>query len=947
VACAAETQVRLSQCNRPEGCPKTQSFSVLDFGSVGIGGAFTLGLDRVSANGGPLLFEANIQAAEITTTYRVLSFGALGATGVAAGGGAGPGATPTPLEIIIDPSSEGSTRALDEAGLERIDAVSADDLPAQTRLDSRATYTGTNSGLIEAADLAESIAFDLFFVSIKAIAPSADGGYVYIVGDDALAVMKRNAGDGSLTMIQVLRNGTSSGGMLVDGLADAESIAVSPDGGHVYTTSDKDRAVGIFERDSSTGMLTFLEVLRGSFFATSVTDIVLSSEATGGYAYVGTVGGIAVFRRDPATGSLMFLETERLVSTARALALSPDERNLYAVNCVTTCLPQNPGELAVLSRLADGRLDPLETETEGVAGVGGLSLPEGVIVSPDGKDVYVASAGDDTVAWFRREADGRVMFKSVLTDSFSGTPRSLAVSLDGTRVYVATQGVFFGVFNRLADGSLDLLQEKRGGLNGGGSVALSPDGSQIYVAGSTDTAMAVFTPDAAGVTFTQAARAFFLRRVGLDGAISVAVSPDGANVYVAANDDDAVSAFARDPVTGLLDFLEVERDGRGGVSGLARPIDIVLSPMGENAYVASAVADAVVVFERVADGTLRFLESVVDGVGGVEGLSGARSIAITPDGNYVFVAGTFDNAVAVFRRAADGSLIWLSQQVDGVGGADGLAAVRDVALNQAGNTLYSAGNADNAVGIFRFDERAQELTPESVIREGVGGVTFPLSSPQSVAVTANKVYVAANTPLVEFDPTPFTLTLSQSRSGLTLGYLLPAVDGGRLFGTRTIDSKLVVVSPTSTLPVTQEFSDGQNGVDGLAFASSMATSPDGKHLYVAAGTDDAVSIFERQPSGDFCFVAVVRSDGVGQQRFCAPTSTPASTPTSTRTPTATRTPTSTRTPTATRTPTRTSTATPTRPPCGSSAPQCNGGCPPGQACATGFLGSCNCVSRGL
>ena len=41
---------------------------------------------------------------------------------------------------------------------------------------------------------------------------------------------------------------------------------------------------------------------------------------------------------------------------------------------------------------------------------------------------------------------------------------------------------------------------------------------------------------------------------GLDGASQVAVSPDGAHVYVAAFNDDAVTVFRRDASTGRLSF---------------------------------------------------------------------------------------------------------------------------------------------------------------------------------------------------------------------------------------------------------------------------------------------------------------------------------------------------------------------------------------------------------
>ena len=70
------------------------------------------------------------------------------------------------------------------------------------------------------------------------------------------------------------------------------------------------------------------------------------------------------------------------------------------------------------------------------------------------------------------------------------------------------------------------------------------------------------------------------------------------------------------------------------------------------------IADhSVAVFSRDPDdnGKLSFIHRLKDGVGGVDGLNGAWYVTISTDGKNVYVAGTSENAVAVFSRDADDS----------------------------------------------------------------------------------------------------------------------------------------------------------------------------------------------------------------------------------------------------------------------------------------------------
>ena len=79
----------------------------------------------------------------------------------------------------------------------------------------------------------------------------------------------------------------------------------------------------------------------------------------------------------------------------------------------------------------------------------------------------------------------------------------------------------------------------------------------------------------------------------MTGSLWVALSPDGSKLFVASTHDNAVVAFTRDQSSGALRFVEKQIGG-----AFAR--GVVVSPDGKNVYTAGASSNAVYVF-RVND----------------------------------------------------------------------------------------------------------------------------------------------------------------------------------------------------------------------------------------------------------------------------------------------------------------------------------------------------------
>ncbi len=335
---------------------------------------------------------------------------------------------------------------------------------------------------------------------------------------------------------------------------------------------------------------------------------------------------------------------------------------------------------------AGGLLSLLEVLRDGVGGVEGLGGAVGVAVSADGRHVYATGRSDNALAVFARNATRNTL----------------------TFVEVHEDGVG-GVF----------------GLAGASAVTVSPDGRHVYVASSIDDALAVFARDASGnsldfVNLVQNGKGGVF---GLDGASAVAVSPDGRLVFVTGAVDDALAVFTRDASNDALTFVDLEQNNVNA-TGLAGASSVTTSPDGELIFVTGALDDALAVFARDAspDG-VSFLTELRDGVGGVEGLAGASSVAASPDGNFVYATGREDNALAIFvRDASPDTLTFLTHLRDGTGGIDGLAGAASVALNPAGDLTFVAGQAEDSVAAFHRTEESGLLRLATVITDGVDGI---------------------------------------------------------------------------------------------------------------------------------------------------------------------------------------------------------------------------------
>jgi DNA-binding beta-propeller fold protein YncE len=273
-------------------------------------------------------------------------------------------------------------------------------------------------------------------------------------------------------------------------------------------------------------------------------------------------------------------------------------------------------------------------------------------------------------------------------------------------------------------------------------VAVSGDDKNVYVASNVSDAVAVFQRDTTTGALTQlASAAGCIRETGgycrdgkaLDGPVSVAVSTDDKNVYVGSFFGSSLAVLTRNTTTGALSQASgtagcISETGTGGAcvdgKALSGPFSLALSADDKNVYVASLGSNAVAAFKR--NTTSGFLTQLVgpankagcvseNGSGGtcVDGkaLNGAITVAVSPDGESVYVGSTGSDAVAAFRRNATGvgGLVQLAGTAGCVSGTgtSGECAVgsplgepRTVAVSPDGKSVYVTSRPDSSVAVF-------------------------------------------------------------------------------------------------------------------------------------------------------------------------------------------------------------------------------------------------------
>jgi 6-phosphogluconolactonase (cycloisomerase 2 family) len=372
---------------------------------------------------------------------------------------------------------------------------------------------------------------------------------------------------------------------------------------------------------------------------------------------------------------------------------------------------------------APGGLSLIDEEVDGADGVDGIEQEYGVAVSPDGEYLYAVGLTDNAIATFSRTPSGRLEFVELDRDGEDGvdgmlSPTSLVISPNGRSVYVTgtdDQGTLVTFRRNRQTGALTyqgFLEDGVDGVDGLANAccqtAIAPNGRTVYVAAGGDSAISVFrrNPETGALTFLEAELDGEHGVSGLDGAIGVVVSPNGENVYAIGYGGDAsdgsLVTFKR-KADGTLRFLNVRHDDAGQTRGLADPCcSLAISPNGRTIYVPGEGDHSIAAFKRSKKtGKVKFLAAYRNGTRGIDGMDDPLDVIVSPDNKSVYVAGYEDNALVTFDRKRSGRLRFRNARLDDTGEITSLGGVWRLAIDPDGRSVYAGAYNDHAVVAFK------------------------------------------------------------------------------------------------------------------------------------------------------------------------------------------------------------------------------------------------------
>ena len=298
----------------------------------------------------------------------------------------------------------------------------------------------------------------------------------------------------------------------------------------------------------------------------------------------------------------------------------------------TTALPPKTAPWVYITNEASGDMSIIDSATNEVISTVNLGKrPRGIQFSPDKKTIYVALSGSpfagpdvdrDTLPPADKSADGIGVFdveqnKLIKILDGGSDPEQMAVSADGTKLYVANEDVGLASIVDIASNkvikTIPVGDEPEG-------VGISPDGKSVYVTSEDDAE--IFVIDTETDTLLKSFK------VGLRPRVA-AFLPDGSRAYITAERGASV-AVVDTANHEVIKTIEVTGDP-------ARPMGVAVAPDGKQIFVTMGRGKTVAAIDTGTNEVTGYFEVGLRPWG----------IAITPDGKTLYTANGPSHDVSV------------------------------------------------------------------------------------------------------------------------------------------------------------------------------------------------------------------------------------------------------------------------------------------------------------
>lgn len=251
-------------------------------------------------------------------------------------------------------------------------------------------------------------------------------------------------------------------------------------------------------------------------------------------------------------------------------------------------------------------------------------------------------------------------------------------------------------------------------------VAITPDGAHLYTGDYGDAELSGFSVDPADGSLTPLS-GFPISFVPSANQFALAFSPDGEHLYVVGQGGNS----------GLFAFNVAANGSLSPIAGSpfttgTTPTGLAVTPDGDDLYVGNLGDDTVSGFSIAANGALTELTNSPYPTPGALGTGdGPRALSVTPDGEHLYAANIVSDDVSGFDVEADGDLAPILGSPFSTGDGRGLTISPD------GDHLYVPAESADAIIARSITDGTGVLTP-------VAGSPFNLpasTGPAALAMT--------------------------------------------------------------------------------------------------------------------------------------------------------------------------------------------------------------------